>query len=1187
MLLFKQTMAILLMVISSNLVLSKPAVDYCSSCQSFSEFINDMQMNQTESVVNMNLYKMCLKENEGSNSRVCVFLTSTMQNTLKHIGQEDFCTKINACPSNRPVEKALSVNKERCEFCTDLIDSFKSLLADNNVDLLRQSLNNYCKMTGDFEEECLKNLNKNLVQLVDFVQNKMDSEMFCNAIKSCHHQTIEEINKPSIGDLVSLRDPVQMASHLEFLEQQKSSQAFVDPHHTMGNPLTCMVCRQVVVIIYSQLHKNATRENVEHLLAKACYTLHPKDKARQHDCEEKVVKNTDIILQSFINHIPPDLVCLLTGMCIPGEQLKPVKEVARIEDIDIETKSIRSSIRNAVNWAQNYKCYFCEKIVDFLFKELDEKKTREYIKHLLEKSCETLFKKEERQDKCDEYVDAYTDKLIDLIEKAKNPGLICNALHACPAKFSIVQKWDEKKLTKMIEPFTNKQSDFVKDGPVVKVDWCNICQKTYPILTEVVQIDEAKDRVKGLAHNFCDRQILPINQTQCKAKADAYLDIIVHVRDSKEGCQKLTLCPANTDAVSFEFDLQVIDLGSVDTSNGNVGNLGWWEDAKCSGCKLLVKAVYTNLNKTINSPATRDFISRTCEHIHQDELKEKCKEDAHLALETLLKDFEENLPPQQACELMEYCHKKDGFDYSASLKPLAQSGVCNGCKSIFPILHRILQNPNIKEAVLNVTEKVCEHSENPEECKKKTSDLINNLADEETAEAACSGLCENDLMTTLGFKLSECTRCQASMLAIDHLFNSEFIKHRLNSSLENFCDSRNDETATKCKHLVRAHLPKFYELVHNITDHDTGFCMTMGYCEKRNAQVNALFGLNDADNLLEGADELIPDEDEFFNDPTFWTKSSTSDTGVCKGCKDLFKNINERIINRSGTKDQLLKALLRTCPKRDDKCREFYKKYINYFYDQLVRDTDPDRACPYLKLCPNNGKFDSENDEEFKPAFELGESTVCKECESAITYLVSTLNNKTVVDFIMKELQQKICNPLNFIERKACNRLIKQFGPKLMQRFVNKINKDRICNRQLKLCKDDDHINIGFSNFDFVPLFGDAKCLTCQNAVAKLNDLRGESSRRFSVEEICGDDSECSDFMFNFLDFFSDENVNSDPYIACSELDICQLPSRVQLLGGLEKCRFGPQYWCLSAAHAEACNTTDYCQKNYWQSVAN
>ena len=97
-------------------------------------------------------------------------------------------------------------------------------------------------------------------------------------------------------------------------------------------------------------------------------------------------------------------------MCLPGKTvqekapgLKPVPDLTQIQP-KTNQASILDPLRKGVHLAQNYKCYFCEKIVQFLFRELDQNKTREYVKYLLDKSCSTLFKKEERESKCEEYV---------------------------------------------------------------------------------------------------------------------------------------------------------------------------------------------------------------------------------------------------------------------------------------------------------------------------------------------------------------------------------------------------------------------------------------------------------------------------------------------------------------------------------------------------------------------------------------------------------------------------------------------------------------------------------------------------------------------------------------------------------------------------------------------------------------
>ena len=127
----------------------------------------------------------------------------------------------------------------------------------------------------------------------------MDSETFCHAINSCHYQSLEEKKNPSVGDLLQLHDPQQIADQLDMLEQEEkfNELAKLDVEtDELGNPLSCIVCRQVVVIIYAQLHKNATRENVEHLLAKSCRTIYFRNKEKEKDCEEKVIKHAETIL---------------------------------------------------------------------------------------------------------------------------------------------------------------------------------------------------------------------------------------------------------------------------------------------------------------------------------------------------------------------------------------------------------------------------------------------------------------------------------------------------------------------------------------------------------------------------------------------------------------------------------------------------------------------------------------------------------------------------------------------------------------------------------------------------------------------------------------------------------------------------------------------------------------------------
>lgn len=634
------------------------------------------------------------------------------------------------------------------------------------------------------------------------------------------------------------------------------------------------------------------------------------------------------------------------------------------------------------------------------------------------------------------HTQAYTDKLIDLIEKASNPGVICNSLHMCPVNFAMVTAWENKQLDRTIDSRAGLiETAKPKDGPAFVINWCKVCHRVYPVATEIVQIDAVREQITKVAHNFCDDHMLPINN--CTLKADQYIEVIATVRDQEDGCKKLTLCPAPNQKIEVDeisLNLQVFDLASIDTSqlsgsDKNVEKDGFFEDIKCSACKILIKGLYADLDKTVHSPSTKRLIEQTCDHIHQDDLKEKCKQDALAALEELVKDLTRNFPPETACELMTYCKKKANFDYRAALKPLAEKGICNACKTLFPVLHRILQDEQVRARAKNILTQYCNHATEPERCTQFFTELIDNLADEETPAGGCSSLCKQTAFTAALFnQASGCTVCQTSMVIVDEIFRNENVKNRLNHSLESFCETHADKNQENCKHIVRQNLPKLYEMVENITDHDHGFCPTFGFCNgtKHAPTLSISIGLTENDDsLLKGAEDLLPSEDELLSEP-FLIANHAGQGAICDNCKSIFGQLQKIVREHKDAKDELLKHLIATCPKQDDKCREFYKKYINYFYSQLLRNTDPDRVCPLLRLCPQDFTLmfpDAEsNDEDWKPALELTETTVCKECQSAIEYLVNTLNNKTVVDFILKEVQQNVCQPLSFFERKACNR---------------------------------------------------------------------------------------------------------------------------------------------------------------------
>ena len=128
------------------------------------------------------------------------------------------------------------------------------------------------------------------------------------------------------------------------------------------------------------------------------------------------------------------------------------------------------------------------------------------------------------------------------------------------------------------------------------------------------------------------------------------------------------------------------------------------------------------------------------------------------------------------------------------------------------------------------------------------------------------------------------------------------------------------------------------------------------------------------------------------------------------------------------------------------------------------------------------------------------------------------------------------------------HRLVKQFGPKIISHFVARINEDNICVKHLRLCKNEAINRISIDkpddmDFELINFVEDPNCIVCTRSVDRLNVVRGESSKKHSVEEICGkNDPECSEFMLNFQDFFLENDYNRDSILACTELNVCLIP---------------------------------------------
>ncbi len=76
------------------------------------------------------------------------------------------------------------------------------------------------------------------------------------------------------------------------------------------------------------------------------------------------------------------------------------------------------------------QCALCQYAIGTLYQILDNKDNEEEVKNALESLCRLM--PDSIEDKCEEYVDAYADKILEFVLKNMTPDEICSALGLCP-----------------------------------------------------------------------------------------------------------------------------------------------------------------------------------------------------------------------------------------------------------------------------------------------------------------------------------------------------------------------------------------------------------------------------------------------------------------------------------------------------------------------------------------------------------------------------------------------------------------------------------------------------------------------------------------------------------------------------------------------------------------------------------
>lgn len=309
-------------------------------------------------------------------------------------------------------------------------------------------LEGLCGQTKGFKSECLSIVDQYYVQIYDTLIRNLSENEACCAIEICPRQSGYG------GDLAPLL-PVVTASEVSITarpppkklltgaDEPKLSAAQIQqaqlPFDTlMGAPNAkvlvskgslCPICQYVLHAIQDALSTTENEEKIKAFVERSCHAV--RSQTMRTQCVSFIETYGDAIIALAVQDIAPRDICPRFYICPPAtgveqfEVFEPIEAVAAAADSNAEMKV---NINTTSIWGTE-KCPLCLFAVQAAIDKIQSDKSKENIRHTLNGLCVHLPQK--LQLECTDFVETYTNELLDMLAQDFTPQDICVSLKLC------------------------------------------------------------------------------------------------------------------------------------------------------------------------------------------------------------------------------------------------------------------------------------------------------------------------------------------------------------------------------------------------------------------------------------------------------------------------------------------------------------------------------------------------------------------------------------------------------------------------------------------------------------------------------------------------------------------------------------------------------------------------------------
>ncbi|KAL4713339.1 hypothetical protein ACJJTC_006807 [Scirpophaga incertulas] len=512
-----------------------------------------------------------------------------------------------------------------CEFCEQLVRHLRDVLVANTTEIeFYKVLKGLCKQTGQFKDECLHIAEQYYPTIYKFLVSDLKPNLTCKMMGLCGKAIDGPISPLVPGELVIQSIPsskliggeshanekkvdrVDMGSKqtnvrimgTEKLPPLEIDRMFVRVPQTKT---VCSFCQYFLHYLQVELSNTRTEDAIKEAVNHACDRL---PASINGECKTFVTEYGPAVIALLVQEIDPSSVCPALGLCPQTQEVKRV--------------DINSGKSN---------CPLCLFAVEQLETMLKNNRTEANIRNALENLCTHLSTKLRAE--CTDFVDTYTDELVQMLIADLNAQEVCVYLKLCtdtkadPLKLTSHPGIEEyhkhpgrrgdrnnhKKKSLLPEYMletgngdiaTNEIPDDTVNGRVVKPrvsekTVCVVCEFIMKEIDDQVKDKHNEDEIKKVVHGVCKRMPKKV-RGECDKFVDKYADLVVSLLaqelDPDEVCEELKLCGPSQLATST-YKLEAVR--------------GKEEILDCAVCETVVSAVRKVLSN--------DKIDRNIVHI--------------------------------------------------------------------------------------------------------------------------------------------------------------------------------------------------------------------------------------------------------------------------------------------------------------------------------------------------------------------------------------------------------------------------------------------------------------------------------------------------------------------------------------------------------------------------------------------